>query len=133
MEDLADFAKARNGDRLFEALDGRSDGSIDRESVTKATFELLDGRAPRLSDSATTRRPRRGRQRVGDNGVGARRPPKLTRRNKKSGKTQGGPVSVSPAWRRNTVRIVQVFQGQSPVCPTQSEVWFSVRGTGALM
>ena len=29
-------------------------------------------------------------------------------------------------------RSSQVFQGQSPVCPTQSKVWFSVRGTGAL-
>ena len=48
------------------------------------------------------------------------------------GKVQGIQASVSLVCRRNAVQIVQVFQGQSPVCPTQSEVWFSVRGTGAL-
>ena len=44
--------------------------------------------------------------------MGARRPPRLTRPNKKSGKIQGSLVSVSLVWRRNTVQIVQVFQGR---------------------
>ena len=37
------------------------------------------------------------------------------------GKVQGIQASVSLVRRRDAVQIVQFFQGQSPVCPTQSE------------
>ena len=46
-----------------------------------------------------------------------------------SGKAQGIPASVSLGCHRNTVQILRVFQGQSPVCPTQSEVVLA--GVGA--
>ena len=60
----------------------------------------------------------------------ALRPSKLTQNS--VGKEQGIQASVSQVCQRIAVQIVQVFQGQSPVCPTQSEVWFSVRCTGTL-
>ena len=52
--------------------------------------------------------------------MGAHRPPKLTRPNKASCKIQGNRVSVNLVWRRNTVRIVRVFQGQAPCVPSRA-------------
>ena len=47
-------------------------------------------------------------------------------------KVQGFQVFFSLLCRCNAIQSVKGFQGQSPVYPTQNEVWVSVRGIGAL-